>query len=87
MYRHVGIFQSLFIFFISSLIPLWPDNTWCMISTLWNFLRLAFQLSIWPILVKVWFTLENSVFHAGVGYGILLIRLRLLIVFSNPLSL
>ena len=52
LFRSIKYSQGILLFLISSLIPIWKQNTFHMISTLWNVLRLK-SWSIEYILVNV----------------------------------
>lgn len=60
-------FHAIFPWFTPSLIPLWLENTLCMISILLNLLRLVLWPQIWSILVYVPLIPGKNVYYDVLG--------------------
>lgn len=64
---HLGtFFPAVFLFLISSLIPLRSENRHCMISILLNLLRSVLWPRMWSVLVSVPCELEKNVKSAAI---------------------
>lgn len=72
-------FLAIFLLLMSTLIPLWSENIFWMIS-LWNLLRLALRTSIWQIFVNVPQVLGKNTFpdYAGCSTVSASVRLKVL---------
>lgn len=46
-------FPDIFLSLISTFIPLWPDNILCIISIIFNLLRLILWPRIWSVLINI----------------------------------
>lgn len=66
-----GDFPAVFIWFISSLIPLWSESPLCHISMLLSLLRCILWSHIWAILVTVPCKLEKYPYSAIIEWSIL----------------
>ena len=66
-----GKFPVIFLLWISNLIPLWLENTLCMVLILLTLLRFVLWLRIRSILAYVPWVLEKNLYSAGVGRSLL----------------
>lgn len=87
---HLGLQNSFSGGLISTLIPLWSENMFSIISNIFGLLMFVLKPSIWSILACVLWVLEKNVYSAVVWWSILSMSHRsywLIAFLSSSISL